>query len=104
MGKSFLLGLCLLAGCAAAHAASGQRNAMDAARVAWLLERGPSQSTCEPSVTALTSYGFEVRCGEAARYVRCDYSSEGTCCWPVPSREQATRGVVVSSGTLKVCN
>jgi hypothetical protein len=103
MGKWLLLGLALL-GCAAARTAGGQRTATDAARVTWFLQRGPRPSPCQPSVTPLTSDAFEVRCGADASFVRCEYASEGPCCWSVATRDEATRGIAVSSGTLKVCN
>jgi hypothetical protein len=104
MRRWCLLGLCLLGGCGAAFAASGKRTAKDAARAAWFIEQGPSTSSCEPSVQALTSSGFEVRCAEATRYVRCEYSSEEPCCWMVESREQATKVVGATGQSIKVCD
>src|SRR6266498_1118691 len=61
-------------------AASGQRDALDAARVEWFRRGAPTQDSCKPQVRALSSYAFEVSCGTTVTYVRCTYTSGGTCC------------------------
>ena|SRR5258706_11109453 len=88
-------------------AASGQRDALDAARVEWHRRGLPAQDSCKPSTRALSSYAFEVSCGDTVTYVRCTYSSSETCCATM-DRESATSAVHLirnhDSPTSRVCD
>src|SRR5260221_2122887 len=80
-------------------AASGHRDALDAARVEWYRRVIPTQDGCTTRVRALSSYAFDGSCGRTVTYVRCTYSSGGTCC-DTMDRDSASATSVVHLVTV----
>ncbi len=75
------------AGCVTA--ASGQRDALEAARIEWLRRGTPLQPGCTPQLRPLTSFAFQASCGVTVTYVRCTYGGSKTCCATMPDQASA---------------
>lgn len=81
--------LAALGGLACATAASGERDAVEAARIQWLRQGAADAGRCVPQIQALTSWAFAISCGATVTYVRCTYGASGPCCETMPDRASA---------------